>query len=123
MTDDTAEDNQPHVRVTLDRIYERQLLQDEKLAPIPTIAADMIQLKDWRRRVDEGHTRLDDRMGVVEGRLNEARDERGVINKDIREVRDRKTVAPMTLWVVVAGILTLTIGAATLLINAINTLQ
>ena len=123
MTDDTAEENQPHVRVTLDRIYERQLLQDEKLAPIPTIANDLTQLKDWRRRVDEGHTRLDDRMGVVEGRLNEARDERGVINKDIREVRDRKTVAPMTLWVVVAGILTLTIGAATLLINAINTLQ
>ena len=120
MTDDTAEENQPHVRVTLDRIYERQLLQDEKLAPIPTIANDLTQLKDWRRRVDEGHTRLDDRMGVVEGRLNEARDERHTITKDVREVRDRKTVAPMTLWLVVAGFLTLVIGAAGVIVSALN---
>ena len=123
MADEMADDNQPHVRVTLDRIYERQLLQDEKLAPIPTIAADLIQLKDWRRRVDEGHIRLEDRMGNVEGRLSEAIGEHHAISADIREVRDRKTVAPMTLWIVVAGILTLTIAATTGLINAISKLQ
>jgi len=120
VADEMAEENQPHVRVTLDRIYERQLLQDEKLAPIPTIAADMIQLKDWRRRVDEGHTRLEDRMGVVEGRLDEARDDRGAIRNDVREVRDRKTVAPMTLWIVVAGFLTLVISASGVIVSALT---
>jgi len=52
--------------------------------------------------------------------LDEARTEREAMKVDIREVRDRKTVSPMTLWIVVAGFLTLVISASGVIISAVK---
>ena len=98
MDPDTTEDNQPHVRVTLERIYERQLLQGEQLIPIPTMAKDLSDIKDWRRQVDIAHVRLEDRMNGVEVKAEVALAARTKIEDEVREVRDRKTIAPWQMW-------------------------
>jgi len=52
--------------------------------------------------------------------LDAASTAREAMKVDIREVRDRKTVSPMTLWIVVAGFLTLVIGAAGVVVSAVK---
>lgn len=52
--------------------------------------------------------------------LDEAREEREAMKRDIREVRDRKTVTPMTLWGIVLGFAMFVTAAAGVAIAAIK---
>ena len=52
--------------------------------------------------------------------LDAASTAREAMKVDIREVRDRKTVSPMTLWIVAAGFLTLVISASGVIISAVK---
>ena len=52
--------------------------------------------------------------------LDEARAEREAMKIDIREVRDRKTVTPMTLWGIVSGFAMFVTAAAGVAIAAIK---
>jgi len=52
--------------------------------------------------------------------LDEARAEREAMKIDIREVRDRKTVTPMTLWGIVSGFAMFVTGAASVAVAALK---
>ena len=52
--------------------------------------------------------------------LDEARTEREAMKVDIREVRDRKYVAPMTLWGIVLGFAMFVVAAAGVVVAAIG---
>jgi len=52
--------------------------------------------------------------------LDEARAEREAMKIDIREVRDRKTVTPMTLWGIVLGFAMFVVAASGVVVGAIG---
>lgn len=99
-------DNEPHVKVTLDRIYERQLVQESILAPVPR-ALDQIMRRidgfdEWRRSHELESVRTISRVGSVED--------------DVNDLKPRVTASEMARWKltgygVLGGIIVTTIAA------------
>lgn len=87
MADDYQE-NEPHVKVTLERIYERQLVQQDILAPLPR-TLDQITLRldvgdEWRRAHELETVRTIGRVGSVEG--------------DVKDLKPRVTANEIARW-------------------------
>ncbi len=78
----------PHVKVTLERIYERQLVQQDILAPLPR-TLDQIVLRldsgdEWRRTHELETVRTIGRVGSVE--------------EDVKELKPRVTANEIARW-------------------------
>lgn len=85
-----AEDieNEPHVKVTLERIYERQLVQQDILAPLPH-TLDQIGLRldhfdEWKRSHELESVQTIGRVGSVED--------------DITDLKPRVAANEMARW-------------------------